>query len=479
MTRPGAWPLTLKVPLFVALLMTAVGGVISYVVAARLAQDQESHLRELAATHLDGIATAVIPHVIRQDVWETFDVLDRSRRAGGALRARHVVIALPDRTVLAASDPHAYPVGSGLPQALIADAGRPGLSVDESRGLAWYVSGLREGSTEVGSIIAEIDIAPLLAVRARVITTLVLVNGALTLLLAGVGWGIVRHMLQPMDLLDRAVEGMRDGSFVALPVERVGGEGTEFGRLFARFNTMARAVAEREALVARLAEEGRIASLGRIASGMAHEVNNPLGGMMNVIDTLRSHGEDPAARQQSLALLERGLVGIRNVVRAALVTYKGTSEPAHLERGDLDDMQYLLQHEARRRRLTLEWSVEVPLRLRVDGSAVRQVVLNLLLNACAASPPGGRVGFAARSEGGRLSLTIEDDGPGLPAEAAALLASGKVEALPGGGHGLGIWAAAALLARMQASARVAVVPGGGTRIVISVPIEGEFMHAVA
>jgi hypothetical protein len=48
---------------------------------------------------------------------------------------------------------------------------------------------------------------------------------------------------------------------------------------------------------------------------------------------------------------------------------------------------------------------------------VRQIALNLLLNACAASPPGGRVTVRAGIAGGVLTLVVADEGPGLPAEA--------------------------------------------------------------
>ncbi len=78
-------------------------------------------------------------------------------------------------------------------------------------------------------------------------------------------------------------------------------------RPFAAFNRLASAVADREALSARLAEEERLASLGRLASGMAHEINNPLGGLFNAIDTLKRHGGDRSTRNVTLDLVERGI----------------------------------------------------------------------------------------------------------------------------------------------------------------------------
>src|SRR6516165_4865489 len=110
--------------------------------------------------------------------------------------------------------------------------------------------------------------------------------------------------------------------------------------------------------------------LGRLASGMAHEVNNPLGGMLNAIDTIQAHGKDPAVLQTSLDFLRRGLASIRNVARAALVTYKGGSDTELLTQGDLDDLPFLVQHETGARRLRLDWRNHVSQPLAINGSAV-------------------------------------------------------------------------------------------------------------
>ena len=72
----------------------------------------------------------------------------------------------------------------------------------------------------------------------------------------------------------------------------------------------------------RLAEEKRLGSLGRLASAVAHEINNPLGGLFNALATLRSHGHLSSVRDGSLGLLERGLIGIRDVVRTTLTIYR-------------------------------------------------------------------------------------------------------------------------------------------------------------
>ncbi|WP_051341129.1 sensor histidine kinase [Azospirillum halopraeferens] len=465
-SRPRSWPLAVTVPLLVAALMAAVGAAVSYSVLTRLAADQEAHLRDLAAARLDGLAVALQPHVARQDVWEAFDMLDRVRRRGGGIDVRVLMVMLPDGSVLAATDPVGFPVGSDLPADLRAHLDAPaGLVIDAERRRAWSHRALGGA----GHVLAEMDIAPLVAVRREVLTTLLLLNGGLTLLFAAVGYALVGRLLRPLRVLDHHVERVRTGRVTPIPARFIAGAGGEFGRLFDRFNAMAEAVAEREALARRLADEEKLALLGRLASGMAHEVNNPLGGLLTAVDTLKRHGDDAAVRLRTAALLERGLCGIGNVVRAALVTYKEPPGGGAMAPDDLDDLRFLIGHEAQRRRVALDWRNRLPPGpLPVDGAAVRQMALNLLLNACRAVPPGGRVALDAAAADGVLILTVADGGPGLPPAMAELLRSRGTAPLPRGG-GLGLWTVARLLERTGGTVAVDAGPGRGTAVTLTIP----------
>jgi signal transduction histidine kinase len=472
---PARWPLQLKVPMLVAGLMVAISVVMSNIVLARLAEQQEMHLRELTDSYLDGLSTAVLPYVTRRDVWETFDILDRARDRYTGVKARYAVVTLRDMSVLAASDPQRFPVGEPVPASLVERIGSSRKPVlDEGSGVAWVSRTIRQEDIDLGSVIAEIDISDLLRVRHEVLLTLVLGNGVITLLFAAVGYALARRMVRPISLLTAHVERVRNGAVVPIPAQHVADQGTEFGRLFASFNAMAAALRERADLTARLAEEEKVAMLGKLASGMAHEVNNPLGGMLNLVDTLRKHGQDAQVRQRSLDLLERGLTGIRNVVRATLTSYKQETPSSKLARGDLDDLQFLIQHEIARRQAALRWTNVLPDEIPIDGGAVRQIALNLLLNACMASPPAGTVELEARADDRSMTLVVRDDGPGLPESVRDFYHRPALAGLPPRDNiGLGVWTVCLLASRLAGRIEAGNNAPNGTTIRVVLPFEKE------
>jgi signal transduction histidine kinase len=180
-------------------------------------------------------------------------------------------------------------------------------------------------------------------------------------------------MLRPLGTLTSYVERVREGRAELIPEASQYKISAEFRGLFDRFNAMARALNEREALASHLAAQEKYALLGKLASGMAHEVNNPLGGIFNALDTLRRHGADPSVRESTLNLLQRGLGHIRNVVRSMLVTYKPEELIYALAPADVDDLRTLIEPEAHRKNLRLDWRNEFSGELPVAaGSADRR-----------------------------------------------------------------------------------------------------------
>jgi signal transduction histidine kinase len=464
-----SWPLSWKVPLLAAGFMIAIATTISQVVLSRLASDQESNLRALTNAYLDGISAAVIQPVMRGDVWETFDALDRARTHYAGVAARYVIVELPDKRILAASEPLRFPVRSSIPEEISRHFPvNDGLDLDKENGRAWLSRSLKVEGHSVGKILAEIDIAALVEVRRRVMWTLILMNGAMTFAFTTIGYVLLRRMLGPLGTLTRYVERVREGRAESIPEGDHYRISAEFRGLFDRFNAMARALNDREALTAQLAAQEKFAVLGKLASVMAHEVNNPLGGLFNALDTLRRHGADPNVRDSTVSLLHRGLAQIHKVVRSTLVTYRPESFTYGLAPADMDDLRILVEPEALHKNLILQWRNEVLEKLPVAVGSVRQAILNLLLNACAASPPGGKVNFLAKVENEELVVEVGDTGPGLPSPLAAyLMGEGDAATLPG--NGLGLWIVRRLVGNERGTITVSSVATQGTTIRIAWP----------
>lgn len=468
-------PVSYRVPVIVALLMVVISAVISERVLDRLSHTQETYLDAIAETYLDGLSSAVVPAVLRQDVWEVYDALDRSSSSYAALSPVETVVTGADGRILAATDPMRMPTFSQLPASYLTRQGPGIVTIDEATLTGFAMRALLYQGQSIGAIHATFDVSHLFAERREILVTLLVTNGVLAVLFSLGGFLIVRQMIAPMRILENHMRAAVDGA--AEPISQAlipKGDG-EVAALFRGYNTLVRAERERANFAMRLAEEEKLSSLGRLASGMAHEINNPLGGLFNALDTLKKHGETPGVRQTSISLIERGLAGIRDVVEAALATYRPERSHRPLSAHDLDDVRLLIKPELQRKRHRLDWDIvwgdlaELPVR----GGPVRQAVLNLLLNASMVTQEGGALSLKADSSGNCLNIEIGDQGPGMPADIAAILVDRDPGPAVRAGRGLGLWMVRRVIDDLGGRAAVTARPGGGTVVTLTIPFERE------
>ena len=260
-----------------------------------------------------------------------------------------------------------------------------------------------------------------------------------TLLLTGLTFLALRQLvLRPVEQLFDGARRLRSGDFtvrLAVPERR-----DELADLVRSFNEMASTVAgfnqrlseevraaEEKARAAEAAamRERRLAAMGELAAGIAHEINNPLGGLQNAVEDLKRPELPPARRTQYLDLLSRGLARMAETVNRLR---RFTPREAPLEELDLalvvQDALELVAHRARRLGVTLvapEAGRPVPVRgLRND---LGLAVLNLLVNALDAledhgtrERSGPRIELGLRREGNRAVLSVQDNGPGVAPE---------------------------------------------------------------
>lgn len=428
-------PVTLRVPLVMAALMILLGLVASQSVLAALGRVQDARLSETARLHVEGLSVALGPSVLRQDVWEVYDILDRARAGSEGQRLLLTVVADERGRVLAATDPRRAPVGvdaSDFQRGAVAPkavqmTGDPVLRV---------TAPLQYQGRTIGGIVTELDVTDLLFERRRVTLWLLFGNALATAVLAFGGWLAVVRILRPVGALVQAMDAS-GGAPRPIPAAEIPQGDPGLARLIATYNQMTTAVEERAEAERRLADRERFVSLGRLSSSLAHEVNNPLGGLLNAADTIHTYADRPEVVRQSAELMQRGLGHLRDVTRAILDQNRLDRAGQTLRPEDFEDLRLLFEPEAHSRSQVLDWQVQAGAAALAGQPAapVRQVALNLLLNAGAAAGLNGRVGLTVANGGNALSISVSNTGaPMTEADLGRLMASGPLP--PGGGVGL-------------------------------------------
>jgi signal transduction histidine kinase len=477
------WPLTARVPIVSGALILAVAVAVSHFLMSTVAREQELSVRRLAAVYLDGISTTVYPHIVARNLTNTVEALNRTMWFHQSMREQRALVRLPDGSLFA--DVSAKPIDAntedpihdpGLGQRL--ERGN-GFVFDEDSGTGWASRDIVHEGKHVADLYVALELKPLIAERHTLRRNLLMATVAASLGAAAIGFMIVNRMVQPLRLLTERLRRAQAGDIEQVSPGMLPPASSEYGRLLRGYNDLVDALGEREAMAARLAQRERESVLGRLAATVAHEVRNPLGGMSTALDTVRKFGDDPDVRGKGLDLIERGLWSIRNVVGSVLAFHRMPSDSRRLTPGDLDDLRILIEPELARRQLGLSWRSSVVGQVDVAATETRQVALNLLLNACEASPPGGEVGFrawvskgadpAARAE---FNLEILDAGPGLPrAVAAALTEIGVVDPADPP-RGLGIRVVRDLVRSLGGRIVATAVDGDhGSRIVVTLPLD--------
>ncbi len=428
-------PVTARVPLVTAALMILLGLVASQIVLAALGRVQDARLSETARLHLEGLSVALGPSVLRQDVWEVYDILDRARTASNGQRLSLTIVADERGRVMAATDPRRAPVGESV-AGFEAGAVAPDAVRMTGGPVLRVIAPLAYQGREVGRIVTELDVTDLLAERRGVALWLLFGNTVATAVLAFGGWLAVARILRPVGTLVRAMDDSKGSPRPIAEAEIPRGD-PGLARLIDTYNRMTTAVEERGQAERRLSQRERFVSLGRLSSSLAHEVNNPLGGLLNAADTIRTYADRPEVVRESAKLMQRGLGHLREVTRAILDQNRLDREGQPLRPEDFEDLRLLFSPEVQTRQQSLEWQIEAGADALAchPATPVRQMVLNLLLNAGAVAGQGGRVGLAVTNGGDLLSMTVSDSGGGLSsADLGRLMASGPLP--PGGGVGL-------------------------------------------
>jgi PAS domain S-box-containing protein len=237
-----------------------------------------------------------------------------------------------------------------------------------------------------------------------------------------------------------------------------------------------RDVTERKSREARMAEFQRLVSLGMLASGFSHEVNTPLGTMLVHVDQVRRFADAGGARtglqavRGELEMIRSEILRCRDLTQQFLQLSRGQSvlrellEIPAIVRGTLPLIAHLAAESGVTVRVVDGGTAPVAV---ANAGAVRQVLLNVLLNAVQASRPGGEIRISWHADAGS-SIRVEDDGIGMAPEVREKVFEPFFSRRPSG-TGLGLFVSLNLVRQWGGDIRVTSAPDLGSTFELTFP----------
>lgn len=223
----------------------------------------------------------------------------------------------------------------------------------------------------------------------------------------------------------------------------------------------------------------KLAAAGRLAASIAHEINNPLEALTNLIYLMRSQPELKPTSIELLEIAEKELKRVSHIARQSLAFYRETTRPSTFRLNELlQNLVDLYAHKIRHREIQLQFEANGNLTILGMEGEIRQVFSNLLANALDATRNQGRIRVRlreARNQAGVAGIraSIADDGCGIPPDVLPRIYDAffttKVD---GTGTGLGLWVTQTILEKHGATIRFrsSVRPGAsGTVVSVFVP----------
>ncbi len=219
-------------------------------------------------------------------------------------------------------------------------------------------------------------------------------------------------------------------------------------------------------ILAKKAEEAligseKLASAGRMAAVLAHEINNPLAAVMNLLFLAQTSADTPGPVRQYLEMAEGELKRIAHITRQTLGFYRESTAPTTFRVVTLiDSVIDLLQAKIISTQVTVQKECDDLLEITASFGELRQVISNLVLNSLDALGEGGRVTFRASTSqdplngSARIRITLADSGQGIDATVLPRIFEPFFTTKGSIGNGLGLWVCRQIIEKHSGTIKV-------------------------
>jgi two-component system NtrC family sensor kinase len=392
-------------------------------------------------------------------------------------RLRAITILDPAGRIVARSwDSQIAPWVSGPLATLLAAPG-PRTMITRSEAGPWVletVLPMHTGDRSWGVLVLAVEADSIRAQIRRNFIQLALFSTSVTSILLLLLWLLLSRILSSLQVLVTAMDtlDLNVTGGPALP-ER----GDEIGLLFKHFQRMQQRLdqsrtdllgAQRQVWHAE-----RLAAIGRLASGLAHEINNPINGVRNCIYAIRGDLANHRQTEEYLDMMDEGLTSASGVITKLLGFARkqqtGTG-PVSLNEA-VTTVQRLVSFNLERKGVTLNTNLDPDLpTVRGDRQLLQEVIMNLLINASDASTEGGLIEVSSSSDRQWVRLAVQDQGHGIqPEDLDKIFDPFFTTKKTGEGTGLGLSICLSIVQAAGGSLDVQSDPGCGSTFTIKLP----------
>ncbi len=249
----------------------------------------------------------------------------------------------------------------------------------------------------------------------------------------------------------------------------------ELGELALTFNRMISHMQRNRELEANLAQQGKMASLGVLSSGVAHEINNPLGVILGYAGYLENKLDPEDPNHHFIHEIKRESKRCKKIVQD-LLNYARTPQPEFAETNLNQLLDQIISFAANHTdmhgvQIIKKFADKLPM-LSIDGDQIRQVAINLILNAGAAMVDGGELVICTEQEEGDVVISFKDSGCGIE-EADLEKIFEPFYTTKDRGTGLGLAITRQIIEQHHGSIQMTSRLNQGTTVTIRLPIARE------
>ncbi|MDR4504867.1 MAG: PAS domain S-box protein [Candidatus Scalindua sp.] len=235
-----------------------------------------------------------------------------------------------------------------------------------------------------------------------------------------------------------------------------------------------RDITAKKSLESQLLEAEKLASTGRVVASVAHEINNPLEGIINYLQLLLERMEDKDEKRRYVELVMEGIYRIAGIVRRLLDSNMNILE----EEGDhkidhhVQNVVTLLQRKLSQHKITVKqfFDKNIP-KVRCHPNRLEQVFTNLMLNSADSMPHGGIINITIQVKVDELQIEFTDNGCGIPEKDLTNIFEPFFSTKKGTGTGLGLWICYNIIAEHSGRISVRSRLNAGSTFQILLPLK--------